>query len=405
MKIKWVIIVVPLIVLALALAGGFTWLWRFFILLVVVLALSYVWARLGARGIEGHAKKPSDLCQVGDSLEEEFMVLNNSRLPFPLVEAQEDTDLPGYRNDVGFSLVKQDSRIWHTLASCQRRGKYKVGGLTVKTSDPLGLFPVKRCLGEPYDVIFLPRTWELPFFQVLPRQEPGQSPRRWMASEAGPSAARVRDYSSGDSLRHIHWHTTAHTGRLMVREFEPDRSSYNFKNIWIIPDMHQASHFGEDGDSTEEYAITIAASLAKKYVIGDKQVGLMAEGDQSYLCLPGAGDEHLKQILLALALMKAEGEIHIDTLLTSQGGRFEAGSALVVIMPPVRREVVEPLRRLMNFGVIITVILLDPIRFGGEIGTESMARSLAYSGLHVYIMRRGEEISQALDSRLHYARV
>jgi uncharacterized protein (DUF58 family) len=405
MRIRRVVIVVPLIVLALALAGGFTWLWRFFVLLAVVLALSYVWSRLSARSIDGRAKKPSDRCQVGESLEEEFTVSNHSRVPSPLIEAREDTDLPGYRNTVAFSLAAYESRSWRTLAGCRRRGIYSVGGLTVRVSDPLGLFPVEKTLGNCHDVIVYPQTLELPFFQALPRQEPGQSPRRWMASEAGPSAARVRDYTSGDSLRHIHWHTTAHTGRLMVREFEPDRSSYNFKNIWIVPDMHRASRFGEGDATTEEYAITIAASLAKKYISSGKQVGLLAAGDRSYLSLPEAGDEHLRQILLSLALMKAEGEIPMDTLLASQLDRFEAGSAVVVIMPPVRREVAEPLRRAMNYGVIVTVILLDPISFGGETGTESMARSLVSSGLHVYVMRRGAEISRALDSRLHYARV
>lgn len=405
MKIRRIVIIIPLIVLALALAGGFTWLWRFFILAAVVMLLSYIWSRLSIRALDAQVGKPSERCQVGESLEEEFWVLNNSRFPTPLVEIREDTDMPGYRNDVSFSLSPHSSHSWRTMAGCRRRGQYRIGGLNVKVTDPLGLFPAEKHLGQHYEVVVYPETLELPFFQALPRQEPGQSPRHWMASEAGPSAARVRDYTSGDSLQHIHWHTTAHTGRLMVKEFEPDRSSYNFKNIWIIPDMHRASRWGEGDETTEEYAITIAASLAKKYIASGKQVGLIAAGDRSYLCLPETGDAHLHQILLALALMKAEGDIPMDTLLTSQAERFEAGSAVVVIMPPGNREVAVPLRRAMNYGVIVTVILLDSLSFGAETDTEGMARSLITAGLHVYIMRRGSEISRALDSRLNFSRV
>ncbi len=405
MKIRRIIIIIPLIILALALAGGFTWLWRFFVLSVIILALSYVWSRMSVRAIEGWMKKPADNCQVGESLEFEFKISNRSRVPSPLIEIREDTDLPGYSNIVALNLAANDSHSWRTQASCRRRGKYVVGGLFVKVSDPLGLFPVEKHVGERHEVIVFPQTLELPFFQALPRQEPGQSPRRWMASEAGPSAARVRDYTSGDSLRHIHWHTTAHTGRLMVREFEPDRSSYAFKNIWIVPDMHRIARVGEGDATTEEYAITIAASLAKKYISSGKQVGLLAAGDRSYLSPPDVGNEHLHRILHSLAVMKAEGEIPMDTLLTSQADRFEAGSAIIVIMPPISREVVEPLRRAMNHGVIVTVILLDPISFGGETSTESMARNLTSSGLHVYVIRRGAEISRSLDSRLFYARV
>ncbi len=95
----------------------------------------------------------------------------------------------------------------------------------------------------------------------------------------------------------------------------------------------------------------------------------------------------------------------MDTLLTSQAERFDAGSAIVVIMPPGNREVIVPLRRAMNYGVIVTVILLDTLSFGGETDIEGMTRSLINSGLHVYIMRRGSEVSRALDSRLNYSRV
>jgi uncharacterized protein (DUF58 family) len=404
-KIRRIVIVVPLIFLALALAGGFTWLWRFFIFAAVLLILSYIWSRLSVSAISAQVKKPADHCQVGETLEEEFTVTNSSRLPTPLVEVREDTDMPGYQNAVSLSLASQDSYSWRTAPGCRRRGLYSIGGLSVKVSDPLGLFTAEKQLGKRHEVVIYPEMLELPFFQAQPRQEPGQSPRHWMASEAGPSAARVRDYTSGDSLQHVYWHATAHTGRLMVKEFEPDRSSYNFKSIWIIPDMRRASQWGEGNETTEEYAITIAASLAKKFIASGKQVGLIAAGDRPYLCLPETGNVQLQQILLALALMKAEGEIPMETLLASQAERFDAGSAIVVIMPPGSREVATPLRRAVNHGVIVTVILLDSLSFGGEADVESMARNLISSGLHVYVMRRGSEISRALDSRLNYSLV
>lgn len=405
MKIRRVVIVIPLLVLALALAGGFTWLWRLFIFMVFVLLLSYIWLRLSDRAIGGRVSKPSELRRVGEFLEEEFTISNISRIPSPSIEVREDTDLPGYRNVVAFNLPAHGSRSWHTRALCRHRGVYVVGNLTVKVTDPLGLFATEKQLGERREVIVYPETLELPYFQALPSQETGRSPRRWLASEAGPSAARVRDYTSGDSYHHIHWHTTAHTGKLMVREFEPDRSNYNFRSIWIIPDMNRASRLGEGDESTEECAITIAASLTKKHIENGKQVGLLAAGDRSYLCLPETGSQHLHQILLNLALMKAQGEVPLEALLTSQMDRFEAGSVILIIMPSGNPEIMAPLRQARNRGIIVTVVLLDARSFGGEAGAESTAHSLIANGLHVYIMRRGSEITRALDSRLHFLQV
>jgi uncharacterized protein (DUF58 family) len=403
-KIRRIIIIIPLIILGLALAGGFTWLWRLFIFLVIVLLLNYIWLRLSARAIDGRVIKSSDLCRIGESLEEEFTVYNSSRIPSPLIEAQEETDLPGYRNNVAFNLSSHESRSWRTQAGCRRRGQYSLGILKVKISDPLGFFRTEKRLGEYHEVIVYPEMLELPFFQALPSQEPGHSPRRWLASEAGPIAARIRDYTSGDSYHHIHWPTTAHTGRLMVRDFEPDRSNYNFKSIWIVLDMHRDSRQGEGDDNTEEYAITIAASLAKKHIESGKQVGLMAAGDRSYLCLPETGSQQLQQILLALAVMKAEGQVPLDSLISSQADRFEAGSVIVVIMPSSNQNMVTPLRQAMNRGVIVTAILLDSLSFGGEIGAESAAHKFIASGLQVYVMGRGSKITSALDSRLPFLR-
>jgi uncharacterized protein (DUF58 family) len=298
------------------------------------------------------------------------------------------------------NLSPRETRNWRTQFRCRRRGQYNLGVLKVRITDPLGLFNVEKRVGEYQEIIVYPEMVELPFFQALPSHEQGNTPRRWLASEAGPITARVRDYTTGDSYHHIHWPTTAHAGKLMVRDFEPDRSNYNFKSIWLVLDMHRNSRQGEGDDNTEEYAVKIAASLAKKHIESGKEVGLMAAGDKSYLCLPETGNEQLKKILLALAVMKAEGGVPLDSLVTSQSERFEAGSVMVVIMPSSSENMVTPLRQASGRGIIVTTVLLDSASFGGEIGADNLAHNLITGGIHVYIMGRGTRITSALDSRL-----
>lgn len=405
MKIRLALIIIPPLTLAVALAGGFTLLWRFFIFLVVLLLLSYLWSRLSIRSIDGRVEKSPPRCQVGKHFEEGFTVVNSGRLITPLIEAQEVTDLPGYRNTVTFNLSSQSSHAWRTEVYCRRRGRYSLGSLTVKVTDPLGFFPMQRHIGGRQDIIVYPATLELPFFPALPQQEPGAGSRRWLDSEAGPNASRVREYTSGDKLRHIHWPTTAHTGNLMVREFDPDRSNYTFKEIWLVLDMHRASQLGEGDETTEEYGITIAASLAKKYLDSGKRVGLIAAGDRTCIFLPETGEERLQHILQNLALMKATGEMPIDTLLTSVTERFDAGSAVIIIMPSVNPGIAGPMRQIINRGARVTAILLDSFSFGGGTSPANTARSLSSSGLKVYIVRRGMEMARALDSRLPFSRM
>jgi uncharacterized protein (DUF58 family) len=399
MKHQWLFILIPLIILVLALAGGFTLLWHFFIFLVVLLLLMRMWSRWSVRGITVQVKKTAGGRYIGDSLEEEFTVTNNSRVSVSLVEVQEDTDLPGYQNQASFNLAAHGSHQWLTRHHFKRRGQYRVGVLDVKVTDPLGLFATREHLGDLQYVTIYPTALELPYFQVIPRQEPGQNLRRWFASESGPSASRVREYVSGDSLRHIHWQTTAHTGQLVVKEFDPDRSRFAFKEIWLVADMAAATRAGEGDWTTEEYSITIAASLARKYIENEKRVGLIASGEVPYLCLTGTGNRQMQHILRALALMKADGKVPLDDLLTFQAERFAAGAVMTVIMPSDNGNIAMTLRHIVNRGATVIVVVLDSLSFGGRSAATDVVRSLTAAGCHVYVVRCGQDIPVALDSR------
>jgi len=399
MKIRWFLITVLILTFVLALAGGYTMLWRFFVFLVVLLFLNYLWLRLNVRYIDGWVENLPRYCRVGEQFEEEFTLVNRGRIPTALIEARDSSDLPGARDVETFHLTSKGSHSWRTRVSCTRRGEYSLGNINARITDPLGFLSINQNFGLSQYVIVFPDTIDVPYFQALPHQEPGSSPRRWFTSQTSPNASHVREYASGDSLRYIHWHTTAHTGNLMVKEFDPDRINYIYKDIWIILDMQRSSQFGEGEESTAEYGVTIAASLAKKYLESGKKVGLLASGDRSYLYLPEAGEEQMEGMMRSLALVKPGGEVPVDVLLMSQEERFDIGSAVIVITSADIKRMGTPLRRIVKRGTTVTAILLDAISFGGKISAAETARGLVSSGVHAYIVRRGANITRALDSR------
>ncbi len=399
MKIRAVFIIVPLVVLAVALATGSVLVLRLFSLSVLVLLLSYFWTLLGSRGITGQVNKSSERCQVGEWFKEEIIVVNRSKVPKLFVQVQENTDLPGHHNMVTFNLSPWSSHSWQTEVYCRRRGWYSLGAFIATITDPFGFFTLRHNFGEPQNILVYPATLELPFFNPLSRHEPGYGPSRWLISEIGPNAARVREYSSGDTLNRIHWRSTAHTGKLMVKEFDPDRSNYASKNVWIIPDMHQASQRGEGDESTEEYCVTIAASLIRKYIDSGKQVGLIASGDQNYLFPPETGNQYSQRLFEALALMKATGEVPIDQLISSEVERFGIDSVIIVITPFVSERVIASLHQVRSRRATVVAILLDSSSFDGTVSAAIPISSLVSSGFQVYVVRCGEELTRALDSR------
>lgn len=400
MKIRTLfIIIVPLSLLAIALALGSILFLRLFSLAALTLVLSYLWSSLGVRGITAQVQRTSERCQVGEHFEEEITVSSSSGLPRFLIKAEENTELPEYHNAAVFNLPAKGFYEWKSQVHCRRRGLYTAGGLTVTAADPFGFFSCKRTLGESQNILIYPQTLELPLFQPLSQDEPGSGPSRWLSNEIGPNAARVREYTNGDTLNRIHWRSTAHTGKLMVKEFDADRSNNTYKHIWIILDMHQASQAGHGDNGTEECAVTIAASLVKKYVDSDQPVGLIASGDQPYVFPPDTGDEHLWKTLEALALMKAAGAVPIEQLISQEMHRFDSSSAVIVITPSATERLAAPLRPAINRGAAVIIISLDQSSFGGTDRPFNATSSLVSSGCRVYVVRHGDELARALDSR------
>jgi len=398
MKIRWFLLTILILSFVLALLGGYTMLWKLFVFLVVLLLLSYIWLRLNVRYIDGRVENLPKYCRVGEQFDEEFIFVNHGLIPTALIEARQDTDMPGNRNGAAFHLTSQGSYRWQTRMSCTRRGEYSLGNINARITDPLGFLTINRRFGWGQYVIVFPDTIEVPYFQAIPHQEPGSSPRRWFAAQTS-NASRVREYASGDSLRYIHWPTTAHTGNLMVKDFDPDRTNYTYKDIWIILDMARSAQSGQGDESTGEYAVTIAASLAKKYLDSGKKVGLLASGDRSYLHLPDSGEAQTEDVMRSLALIKPGGEVSVEALLFTQEERFNAGSAVIVITSSDIKRVGPALRRIVKRGTAVTAILLDAVSFGGNISAAETARGLAASSVHAYIVRRGANIARALDSR------
>ena len=399
MKNRKVILIVPVILLALALTQSLVLVWQLFILSLLVILASYLWTVLGIRGVGVQVGQIPDHCHVGDRLNENVTVINNSQVPKLLLQLKANNNLPGYHQGAVFSLSANSAQAWQSTIYCRHRGRYTAGSFTVTVTDPLGLLSRSRFLGTPQDVLIYPATLELPFFESKPLDIAGYGSGGRMVSQFTPNASSVRQYSSTDSSSQIHWRSTAHTGQLMTKVFDADLSGNDSESIWIVADMYQAAQLGEEEETTEEYGITIAASLAKKYLDGRARVGLVASADTGYHLPPGSGEAHLQNILATLALMRANGQEPIDQMIFDLIERFEGMATVIVITPSHTEAVITAIRRLLNRGHRVVVVLLDAASFDSVAGNTNIARRLRLDGVPVYVVKKGVDLAGALDSR------
>lgn len=138
----------------------------------------------------------------------------------------------------------------------QRRGEIPVGPLWVTRSDPLRMVRRRHRCGSVESMLVWPRVTTLPMIAFGRTQH-----LEGTTSDTAPSGTvtfhTLREYVPGDDQRHIHWRSTARTGRLMVRHLV-DASR---PQTTLVLDTDPAA-YGENAIDHFENAVDAVASVA-----------------------------------------------------------------------------------------------------------------------------------------------
>lgn len=395
-----------LVILILAQINNWRLLDRLFLALVVLLVVAWVWSRVSLRDLRVTRETRADRAQVGQEISERLRVENLSRWGKLWIEVQDYSTAPGHDASHVVSLLPHGSARWHARSVCTRRGRYTIGPLALRGGDPFGLFPRQQLIPETHELLIYPATVDVSSFALPVGELPGGSNTQGRTMQVTPNAAGLRDYLPGDSFNRISWKTTARLGTLMVKEFELDPTA----DIWIVLDMDARGHVRgllptrEDDlplaqllmNSTEEYAVTVAASVARHFLNQNRTVGLVAAGQRREVIPTDRGARQLMKILEALAVLHAEGRQPLPELLTAEATRFGRHSTLLIVTPSTDEALVQALVGLTARGVKAVTVIVEPSTFGAAESSIMLVGGLAAIGVPTYLVKRGEDIGRAL---------
>jgi uncharacterized protein (DUF58 family) len=255
-------------------------------------------------------------------------------------------------------------------------------------------------------------------------QLPGGDAVRQRTHYITTNVAGVRDYAPGDSFNRIHWRSTARTGRLIVKEFELDPTA----DIWLLPDMHRQVQYNlpieepeprdpwiailrgqrrpdiELDPATEEYTITVAASIAQHFVYKDRAVGMITYAQGREVLQPDRGHRQLTKMLETLAVIRAEGDIPLGQVLLGESMQLGRGVTLVIITPSLDSLWIAAARDIIRRGVRVIAVLVDPETFGGPEGAMTSISELQASRIPAYLVRNGDNMAQSLSRQMSFSR-
>lgn len=258
-----------------------------------------------------------------------------------------------------------------------RRGVFELGPVELPRADPFGLCRTVQRLGAPQEIEVRPRQLTLnPLPTGLSRNLEGPS------SDASPQGTitfhRIREYALGDDIRNVHWPSTAHSGKLMVRHYVDTAQPYTVVLLDLSPDVYS--------EETFEEAVDVAASVVGSMSAGKAPVQLRAtNGDR--VGGPGQREPSALVDYLTRVSPDSNGSLRSQLLLLR---RDRGGTALVVVTGRLDTDnlpTVASLRRRFDRVVVLSL-------------TGERILAPAHPGLTVVAAETADELARTWNTRI-----
>jgi len=271
------------------------------------------------------------------------------------------------------------------------RGRFRVSDARLELGDVLGLETVSLPVEGAAAVLVHPRLVELETLFSEAGRRGGDGRRLLLRRTAGFDFHSVREYEQGESLRRVHWPTTARRGQLMVKELDDAPRDA----VVVVLDCDPSGAVGAPPDSSFDTAVRAAASILRVYAARGRRATLVATGSGGVVDVCSLTD--FGDALDALAAVEADAAFPLArTLGHEQAPAARAGELVLVtstLDPRSLGAVLDSAARRL-----VSVVWVDAPSFAGR-PTRAVPGLLRLSaaGVPVAVLRRGDDLAAALD--------
>jgi uncharacterized protein (DUF58 family) len=219
------------------------------------------------------------------------------------------------------------------------RGRYEVGPLVVRLTDPFGLCELTRAFPSIDKLTVIPQVHPLQAIRLAGEFAGSGDSRARSVAVHGEDDAATREYRHGDDLRRVHWRSTARVGELMVRREEQPWES----RATVVLDTRATAHRGEGPTASFEWAVSAAASIAVHLRHGGYKLRLVSDAGIDVDATEVDGDG---PVLDQLADVRLSPQSDVATLVERVRRRTDGGLIIGVfgLLTPAEAELLTALR-------------------------------------------------------------
>jgi uncharacterized protein (DUF58 family) len=362
------------------------------LLFLLTSGVSRLWNRFSLRRIEYRRHLSRNRVFFGEEITYEVELANRKPLPLPWLQI--DDELPEEVTLLkGKTSPAQETRVilsnifpinwYHRVRRrfpirCQRRGCFVFGPTRIRSGDLFGFFHQDLDIKELDYLMVYPRLVPLEALGIPSQQLCGDIRLRRHLFQDPVLTAGVRDYRFGDSLKRIHWKSTARLGKLQTKVYEPTTTV----GLSIFLDVRTLkTGFWGSIIPLLELVIIAAASISKYALEAGYRVGLhvnqLARYSEGTVRVPySQHPDQLLHILEALAQLHQVEAMPASRLIQQEAGNLPWGSTLLAISAQPTDELLATLLDLKRAGRSVALI-----KVGGAVP------EVAASDLSVYHIR------------------
>jgi uncharacterized protein (DUF58 family) len=361
--------------------------------LLLAVLLAWAWVRLATKPMrlvrttgDGDHFEGDDLV-VDLDLETEARVAPASAVVVEEIGRLGERQTPLYRHGGGL-------RASYVLRSLPR-GRYAYTGARAVLEDPFGLERAEVALGGGGAVLVYPRLVELDrvFSETGANFLDGR--RLLLRRPSGFELHSVREYEHGESLRKVHWRSTARRGQLMVKDLEDAPRD----EVAVLLDADGTAVVGTTPESSFDVQVRAAGSILRSHVRRGRRAVLVVNSALPEARRVHSADGDWRRALELLAAVEPDARAPLSALLAVEESPASRALDLAVVTARLAPELVDRLvqRALARRGA--SLVYVDAASFANGAAVrrpEPALLRLQAVGVPVAVVRRGDDLAACL---------
>ena len=273
------------------------------------------------------------------------------------------------------------------------RGRYPFGEGRALLEDPFGLEHAEVPLGAGGALLVYPRLVELDrlFSEGGTYAQDGR--RLLLRRPSGFELHSVREYEHGESLRKVHWRSTARRGQLMVKDLEDSPRD----EVAVLLDADASTVVGESFD----VQVRAAGSILHAHVRRGRRSVLVVNSALAETQRVHSSDGDWRLALEVLAAVEPTGRNPLAALLAVEESPAARALDLVVVTARLAPELLDRLVQRALARRRASLVYVDAASFadsGAPRRPEPALLRLQAAGVPVAVLRRGDDLAAALGA-------